>query len=279
MWKALCVLLLSLTSVASNEGSAIQNMWFNTLKCGEVVCEPEIRNYSVPTFTRDYSRDIAKFSADLVARLIIDKDSASVTLPEGLTLLGKVYNFEEHPIFGIIAKDNHDTVWIAYRGTDNLVELVEDLFYGQFYQTAFTAEFPEAKCHIGFLAVYSKFKRDVRTFTANYTNIVISGYSLGGAIATLTGFDLRHKNVVVNTFASPMVGNKAFAEEVDLHLPLYRHINTCDIIHNLPTSVSPNFIHPENPIFYQHCGEPVTFTDNWLSVTNNHNIAVYLENV
>jgi predicted lipase len=236
----------------------------------------------------DYDRNVSKFAVELISRLIVYKNE-EITLPPEIELLKKVYNYDENPVFGIVAKDKSDTVWIAFRGTDNIIELIEDAMYRQKTFIGDQTQLlnmrrgmnPNAKCHSGFLSIYQRFREEIKEVINNYTNIVISGYSLGGAVATIAGLDIAYnlgKSAVVYTFASPMVGNKEFAEQVDSTVSVYRHINTCDIVHNLPNSVSPNFLCPSHPIMYQHCGIPIVFTDNWFSIANNHYITVYKNN-
>lgn len=263
-------------------GNAFEKAWVNDLKCGQTLCEPTIQNLSAPVFTDTFNHQTGKFTVDMIARLIISKQRDSIQLPSDLTLLDKVYNYQENPVFGIITKDKLNTIWIAFRGTDNIVEFIEDAMFWQKEDQIelVTSKNISVKCHAGFLKVYKKFREQIINTVQGYQNIVITGYSLGGAIAILLGLDLSlFKNVVVYTFASPMVGDKAFSELVDKSVRVYRYINSCDVVHNLPSAVSPNFLFPNFPFMYQQCGTPIMFTDNWLSVINNHYISVFTKNV
>ena len=89
----------------------------------------------------------------------------------------------------------------------------------------------------------------------------------------------QNYDTVVYNFASPRVGDKIFSDKVNMYLPLYRLINTCDIIPTVPYSVSANYKKPEYPFYYEHCGKAIYFTDNMKSVLNNHLINVYLNNL
>ena len=80
---------------------------------------------------------------------------------------------------------------------------------------------------------------------------------------------------VVYNFASPRVGNPDFCDIINTTLPVYRIVNTADIIPTLPPSVSPNFLNNEKPYIYKHCGIGKYFTDNWSSLLNNHLMNVY----
>ena len=114
----------------------------------------------------------------------------------------------------------------------------------------------------------------------NPNNIVISGHSLGGGVSTLCAVDLASVypgKVVSYTFAAPRVGNSELCSLIDKRLNIYRIVNSCDVVPTLPSSVSPNFANPELPFFYQQCGHLLSFTSNWKSIGNNHELAVYID--
>ena len=111
--------------------------------------------------------------------------------------------------------------------------------------------------------------------------IVISGHSIGAAVATLVGVDLAqsgYTNIVVYTFACPRIGDNTFKTIVDdtLKLPVYRVVNISDLIPNSPLSVQPNLNDPKNPYIYIHCGFLIPFQINRLSIENNHAIPAYM---
>lgn len=83
---------------------------------------------------------------------------------------------------------------------------------------------PRCKIHHGFRTYLH---RNAKPVISKYLEIrdqrfpdygmAISGHSLGGALATLTGIELRlmGHDVLVVTFGGPKIGNKAFAKYVD----------------------------------------------------------------
>lgn len=103
-------------------------------------------------------------------------------------------------------------------------------------------------------------------------HVVITGHSLGGAIATLVAQSLSHLLPEVITFASPRVGNTSFAERVNRLVPIQRVFNTEDAVPNLPLAVTP--IHT-----YTHVGTPIPFTKNVGDIRGNHSIDLYIEQV
>lgn len=75
--------------------------------------------------------------------------------------------------------------------------------------------------HKGFYKAYNEsaeaFKHLVENLLQNYdesVSIIVTGHSLGGALAVLCSLDLKNsfnRNIYVYTFGQPRVGNKKFA--------------------------------------------------------------------
>jgi len=75
-------------------------------------------------------------------------------------------------------------------------------------------------------------------------NIYIAGHSLGAVLATISSLHISRllrdiepegkTKVSLYTFASPRVGNKAFAEECSKSFTTYRIVNTKDIVPEVP---------------------------------------------
>ena len=163
-------------------------------------------------------------------------------------------------------------VLIAFRGTSSLDDVGVDLTLNktQFFNT-------DTKVHTGFYASLIHFiKKENNIFIDNKTlkeiiknpnyKIIVTGHSLGGAVATLYGaylstFKERNKdNFVVYTYGAPAVGDEKFAEKFAGKVPLYRIINEGDPIPNstcLSALLSKNFqyYHLTNPIVYNNNGE------------------------
>lgn len=264
---------------------------YNKLQCGEIYCLAPIVDLDIPhQKSEEFNIKVARFLADLCVRI-----SSAVNKPfiEPKTLKNELlmYDSNKNPIFGVLWSYKN-IAYIAFRGTMETQEWMQNFTYQQ-------KSFPfgnkmkqqnalflnnskkSPNIHSGFLNIYNNFRNNLieRIKKINPTQILIGGHSLGGAIATICGLDLKilgYKPIVYN-FASPRVGDDNFCYLVDkLNLPLYRIVNTCDIAPAFPMSVSPNFDNPENPFLYTHCGTGVYFTDNWKSLANNHIMGVYV---
>lgn len=150
------------------------------------------------------------------------------------------------------------------------------------------------KIHSGFAEIYSGIRNQLRTaLLQNYLprsiGIIVSGHSLGGAMAQLSAFDLfgepsvggndvfvnsaEHIDkqniglpVAVYTFASPRCGNLGFASAYIASPRIahssFRVFNTEDIV---PTSPPSGTVDQ-----YTHTGTPIPFTLNMGNVSQNH---------
>jgi hypothetical protein len=90
------------------------------------------------------------------------------------------------------------------------------------------------------------------------SRIVVTGHSLGGAIATLCAQYLStvYPYVSIYTYGSPRVGNYAFAELFNSTVTdSYRVINRDDIVPHLPYFASTNFHHVPREIWFYVGGE------------------------
>lgn len=278
---------------------------FNTYFCGQKMCLPTNNQLylKLPTNipTDNWNIDVARYNTNIIYSLEkAGQENGKPIYPSDLNVIKELYNSDSDPIFGAIFTEksnnsNNSTIWISFRGTLTSNELMEDLVYQQESMFGnshnqvsldFLNSFVQnVKVHKGFLDVYNKFREELLNTLKNIsknTTIVISGHSLGAAISTIAGVDLKqsgYTNVVVYNFASPMIGNQIFANLVDneLKLPLYRFVNLSDIVPNIPPSVSPNLDDASKPYIYVHCGKMIPFQINRLSIVNNHLIPVYMQ--
>lgn len=270
----------------------ISETWSNTLKCGKIFCESKIVDLPIPEQSgTDYNQVVARYCADLVYRIEM-AEKEEYKPPPILTEELRMWNIKPDPFFGVLWF-HENVVYIMFRGTKNMKEWMQDFTYEQKIfpkhekisqqQITFLRDVSTPPhVHTGFLEVYNNFRDEVVAKLAdlNPKQVIIGGHSLGAAVATICGLDLQllGYNCIVYNFASPRVGDDLLCDLVNSSkLPLYRIVNTTDVIPTLPPSVAPNFTDSSKPYFYVHCGVIVNFTSNWKSLINNHLLPPYIE--
>lgn len=108
---------------------------------------------------------------------------------------------------------------LVFRGTDDALDMLANLDTRQ--QAAFVAG---ARVHSGFLHRYMAVRDEARHFFDghDFTSLVVTGHSLGGALATIAALDLADAypwaSVGCVTFGAPRVGNATFAAHFDARL-------------------------------------------------------------
>ena len=315
--KILAILFISTTSivttllilgtlVATHNSKSVDAIWVNTLKCDTApsdegprgTCPGTVADLPVPTQEDDaFDPKVALYCADLVYR-VAKSVSAPLQAPKGLTPVAKLWDLPNNPAFGMLwtykyPKTGDTVALVILRGTKNIKEWTQDFTYNQeiFQKTKpiQQAELSFLKdvhtspnVHSGFLDVYGNFRMTVveQLLKIKPKQVFVAGHSLGAAVATICALDLKMLgyNAFAYTVASPRVGDNAFCDIVkSSQLPLFRIVNTADIVPTLPPSVAPNFSKPDSPFVFTHCGELISFTDNWESYVNNHLMSVYLK--
>lgn len=295
----------------SNKGKSIGFTLSNTLKCSpDKQCPKPNFNPDYPTIKNDLSNwnlDVAKYTAQLVYIVeVASKNKTSPTYPNNFTEHAKLYNKKSDPMYGAILthtnneEDSPDAIWIIFRGTQTPSEWKQDLDFNQennFFDSTKPKSFEQVtldfgvsddnknpNVHKGFVDAYMNFRKLLLdTLTKinpkKETKIIIGGYSLGAAVSTIVGADLKNMGYssAIYNFASPRVGDQNFCDFInDINLPLFRIVNNSDIVPTMPAPVTPNFTDYKNPYQYVHCGKQFSFTHNWLSVLNNHLMPVYM---
>lgn len=277
---------------------SLQYALYNNIKCGQELCPGIVETLSLPTNInmKDLRLDVIKYSASLIYALESSaKDNTPLVLQPDVTLIKELKENEYEPAIGLIlsSNDNSNTLWIVFRGTQTTDEWKKDLELQQesFLSSKSTQQIRQSflvnesgqqpNIHKGFADVYQNIRYQLLDTIGmyNYETIIITGHSLGAALSTIAGIDLYqrgHQNIVFN-FACPRVGDKVFADMVDSSVKVYRVVNTADIVPTLPLASQPNYNNPKNPISYAHCGQMISFENNWFSIMNNHLMPNYME--
>ncbi|KAL5782366.1 hypothetical protein ACOSP7_007395 [Xanthoceras sorbifolium] len=140
-----------------------------------------------------------------------------------------------------------DAVVIAFRGTQehSIQNWIEDLFWKQLDLNY--PDMPDAMVHHGFYSAYHN--TTIRPGILNAVKIakeiygdfkiIVTGHSMGGAMAAFCALDLtvnyEVQNVKVMTFGQPRIGNAVFATYYSQLVPdTIRVTNDHDIVPHLP---------------------------------------------
>ena len=249
---------------------------------GQTACKNLPNNdLGLPELSTTFSRTTATILADLVGRLEhAAKEYASPSSPPNYTLLKTVNDTTGNMFLGLWTtfESNAVQLYIVYRGTQTSAEWSRDL---ETEQVPWPPSESQSLVHKGFLSVYLETQTVISEVVESLhpAQVFVTGHSLGAAVATLTGLGLQQNNVipklVTYAFASPRVGNVAFADFVNTQTSLFRISNQADLVNDIPLAVMLNFNKPHLPYIYQHTGTNYVFNNNWGSWQNNHLIPIY----
>lgn len=268
----------------------------NTLKCGVEECP--VRFHEAPVLprcggdltrgltatTRPFLQSVVNFQAAFIASTLTKTSLVlrGMTILETFQLPG-----DEAPLAVLAAIDasaperhaegsQRGAAILALRGTQTLPDVSDD---ARLYQVDF--EFG-GQIHAGFSEVYLQIKDAVLDSLRkhSFSEIIVCGHSLGGAVAALLTVALATASdaplIDLICFATPRVGDEAFCTVLSRSARAHVRVqNSADVVPQLPAAVTANLKTPHRPYFYFQAGRLVEFQSNWLSSANNHNIANY----
>jgi predicted lipase len=246
-----------------------------------------------------------QIATDFINKSGLDK----ITLIEGQeNFFGRYYT----SIFGVIGidKNNTDTAILAFRGTTTKSDWLADVFanFNELNQIIDGID-KNIKVAHGFGSLFGIFKGltnvtmdkqiDNWLNLNNIKNIIITGHSLGGALATLSAVYIKSKypvlNVTLYTYASPRVGNTEFYnyyKKLGLDKSSFRFFSSYDIVPKMPPEtifgykhvgidyelkdIKPSLCSKVSDVLYYHLYTFYDFdkdctsqTDKWLELINN----------
>lgn len=171
----------------------------------------------------------------------------------------------ERSVFGYAAYNiKEDMIILAFRGTNGAD--LDNWITGIRYAKTPYPGVPKADVHRGFYEAYRLIQDKVRSTMAeligyhNTSRILITGHSLGGALAVHAAVDIKTilpeittgKQIYLYTFGQPRVGDKEFSEYIfSLYPNTYKRVvHADDMVAHLP-SKSNDFRHAGNEVWYK----------------------------
>ena len=172
-----------------------------------------------------------------------------------------------------------NAVVVAFRGTEQTRwrDLLTD---ATLVQESWSEDHKDWMAHAGFKRAYDSVKHAVRGAVAAAAApaaaadgpplLLVTGHSLGGALATLSALDLFEcgaakgfSGVELYTFGAPRVGNRRLCEAINARLPgAFRVVNGQDVVARLPRGAGGAALGEwkttlYGALDYAHCGTPV----------------------
>lgn len=203
-----------------------------------------VYNHTLATILVEYAS--AVYLSDLTD-LITWTCSRCDDLTEGFEMIELVVDVQ-HCLQGFVGvAPDLNAIVIAFRGTqgNSIQNWIEDLYWKQL--DIDYPDMPDAMVHHGFYSAYynttirSGILEAIERAKGLYGNIeiMITGHSMGGAMAAFCGLDLvvnyKIHNVQVMTFGQPRIGNTAFSSRYSKLVPnTIRVTNKHDIVPHLP---------------------------------------------
>jgi triacylglycerol lipase len=174
--------------------------------------------------------------------------------------------------FGWLCLDQpNQRLIVAFRGT----QFIHDWFDNFDFIPAPYAPVPgRGTVHAGFQLVYMTIRDNlialVKQYASQFSNLLIVGHSLGGALCALAAPDLLNDvaadlSPVVYTLAEPRLGHDDFVSFYNTHVNVcYRIVNVWDVVPHLPPDIAD----------YEHEGNELTIDSGFsLDVVHNHVLA------
>ncbi len=236
------------------------------------------RGGGTPTPTPLFGEEADAFDLDLATELgrlclqsyqmLIDFEAGTTfTLPAPYTLRAQYLTPEHYPgesystaVPIAFVATGGTAIYVTFRGTVTIPEWISD---ATLTQVPYAPVSGGGKTETGFTAIYESVHTaiidEVNALAASssYTELFITGHSLGAALATLAAPDLaratRFDAPVLYNFASPRTGDPTFAALVDALPTSWRIPNPNDEVPKLPSTVTVVFKDDKPELFfYEH---------------------------
>ncbi|HEX4594805.1 MAG TPA: lipase family protein [Bryobacteraceae bacterium] len=228
----------------------------------------QIMNVPAPALPAGYAL-VGTIKADPQAALaaMLASDPLQHRIVNGMLL--------ESNIFGLVAWNQAtSTALVSFRGTQTIMDWIDDV---DTVTVPYISVPGAGFVHMGFQLVYEHIRRNVAQIVTNnckgLTRLLVTGHSLGGAVAVLGGYDIA-KNVTpgvvpeLYTLAGPLAGAPDFAANFNKLIPVcHRIVNFMDVVPQVPL-----------PPLYEHVGQEILVQGGFrpLDVAYAHLLSTYL---
>jgi triacylglycerol lipase len=235
----------------------------------------------LPGYDNDLALSLAA-ACQLAYQMMADPNAAA---PDGYQVQARFTAdlFGQMEVIGYVMSSAANVV-LAFRGTDSTPDFISDISYAE-------VDFPfvpaSGQVHEGFLGVYQSCRAQIlpalQALPAQLP-LFITGHSLGGAMATLAAFDIAVNTPftapVVYTFASPRVGDPAFADAYNARVAAnpansWRVANSFDVVPLLPPEEIYDALELQY-FYYEHVTDVVRIGFLKGGIVGNHALANYI---
>ncbi|HML16847.1 MAG TPA: lipase family protein [Bryobacteraceae bacterium] len=181
---------------------------------------------------------------------------------------------QESNIFGLVAWNaSNRTALVAFRGTQTIWDWIDDI---DAVPVPYLAVAGSGLVHMGFQLVYEHIRGSMAQLLAGCAgaqNVLVTGHSLGGALAILGGFQIARSLTpgivpLLYTFAGPRTGAPDFAGKFNAAIPVTnRIVNFMDVVPQVPL-----------PPAYEHVGQETEVHGGFkpLDIAYAHDLTTYL---
>jgi triacylglycerol lipase len=180
--------------------------------------------------------------------------------------------------FGFLIESD-DSIIVAFRGTTSQADTISDLIARQTIYPWFDNG---GNTHYGFTEIYATARMQIINALSKCDfnkKLIITGHSLGGALATLCALDLAYNThfapPIVYTFGAPRVGDPTFAAAFNQKITFnHRIMIESDLIPLIPP---PLYKIPLDPKVYHYLHVKGGFVLHFLtdSLSKNHALINY----
>lgn len=154
-------------------------------------------------------------------------------------------------------RQGSERTYVIFRGSDKSIDWMNNIQMRQ-QVYPYGDKDTDVRFHQGFMSAYFAVRDRLLPAVEKIDSpqIVITGHSLGGALATIAALDIQYnitskrsgQEISAYTFGAPRVGNKALAESYNRRVPdSFRYIYGWDIVTRVPR-LWQDFVHVDQEV-------------------------------